>query len=235
MMFHVVLRQSGPSFDPARPLERQSGWEEHAAFMDALVADGFVVLGGPLEDERVVHAVSAPSADAVRERLARDPWAGSHLVVDAIEPWTIRLDGRVTVPAAVTRFVTFVELRPPRADARAVSFDARLDAVLDDGRRIVVLDDRGWTSGTHPPGVHPPESRAQVERNARTVVGPDEPPDGATWEDMESVHWGRVADELRGRGVRATRAELMALPHDVELGDRVAAWVTDRTGPVSPS
>jgi hypothetical protein len=94
VIFHVVLRRSGPSFEPALPLEAQSGWEEHAAFIDGLVADGFILLGGPLEDERVVHVVSAPSVGAVRERLARDPWSGSHLVVEAIEAWTIRLDGR---------------------------------------------------------------------------------------------------------------------------------------------
>jgi hypothetical protein len=95
VIFHVVLRQSGPAFDPVLPLEAQSGWVEHAAFMDALVDDGFIVLGGPLDgQQRVVHVVSAPSIDAVRERLSADPWTGSHLVVEAIEPWTIRLDGR---------------------------------------------------------------------------------------------------------------------------------------------
>jgi hypothetical protein len=76
-------------------MEEQSGWDEHATFMDALVDDGFIVLGGPLSDEeRVVHVIEADSADAVRERLARDPWSGSHLLVDTIEPWTLRLDAR---------------------------------------------------------------------------------------------------------------------------------------------
>jgi uncharacterized protein YciI len=94
-MFHVVLRRSGPEWDPARPLEEQSGWPEHAAFMDGLVNAGFIVLGGPLADEvRVVHAVEAESEDAVRATLAKDPWSGTHLVVDTIEPWTIRLDAR---------------------------------------------------------------------------------------------------------------------------------------------
>ena len=94
-MFHVVVRRSGPEYDPARPLEEQSGWDAHAAFMDGLVTAGFIVLGGPLGDkQRVVHAVEAPSEDAVREMLARDPWSESHLVVDAVEPWTIRLDAR---------------------------------------------------------------------------------------------------------------------------------------------
>ena len=44
-MFLVVLRQSGPEFDRSRPLEEQSGWSEHAAYMDGLVDDGFIVLG----------------------------------------------------------------------------------------------------------------------------------------------------------------------------------------------
>jgi uncharacterized protein YciI len=94
-MFHVVVRRSGPEYAHGRPLEEQSGWDAHAAFMDGLVADGFLVLGGPLGDEeRVVHAIEAPSEAAVRETLARDPWSGSHLVIDAIDPWTIRLDAR---------------------------------------------------------------------------------------------------------------------------------------------
>ena len=63
--------------------------------MDGLVDAGFIVLGGPLADElRVVHAVEAESEDAVRATLARDPWSETHLRVDTIDPWTIRLDGR---------------------------------------------------------------------------------------------------------------------------------------------
>ena len=65
--------------------------------MDGLVEAGFIVLGGPLADEhRVVHVVEAESEDAVGATLARDPWSGTHLLIDAIDPWTIRLDGRRT-------------------------------------------------------------------------------------------------------------------------------------------
>ena len=96
-MFLVVLRRSGPDYDHSKPLEEQSGWAEHAEFMDALVDDGFIVLGGVLADEvRTAHAVEAESEGAVRERLSRDPWSGTHLVVDSIDQWTIRLDSRVT-------------------------------------------------------------------------------------------------------------------------------------------
>jgi hypothetical protein len=96
-MFLVVLHRSGPEWDPSLALEEQSGWAAHAAFMDRLVDDGLVVLGGPLADEvRVVHAIEADSEDAVRAALASDPWSGSHLRVAAIDRWTIRLDGRAT-------------------------------------------------------------------------------------------------------------------------------------------
>jgi hypothetical protein len=92
MMFLVVLRRSDPEYDLSKPLEEQSGWLEHAAFMDGLVDDGFIVLGGPLGDElRTAHAIEAASENEIRERLARDPWSGTHLVVDSIDPWTIRL------------------------------------------------------------------------------------------------------------------------------------------------
>ena len=63
--------------------------------MDGLVDAGFVVLGGPLADERrVVLVVEAPSEEDVRTVLADDPWSGSHLVLESVDVWTIRLDGR---------------------------------------------------------------------------------------------------------------------------------------------
>jgi hypothetical protein len=94
MTYFVVERRSGPRWVPGRPLLEQEGWEEHADFMNALVDDGFVLLGGTLEDEsRAILVVSAASEDEVRSTLARDPWSGSHLEVESVEAWTIRLDG----------------------------------------------------------------------------------------------------------------------------------------------
>ena len=94
-MFLVLRHQTGPEFDPAQPLEAQTGWREHAAFMDELVEAESIVLGGPIGGgPRVMLAVEAASVDDVLALLARDPWSDSHLVLDSIEPWTIRLDGR---------------------------------------------------------------------------------------------------------------------------------------------
>jgi uncharacterized protein YciI len=96
-MFLVVIRRSGPEYHASRPLEEQSGWSAHAAFMDGLVDTGFIVLGGPLASEdRVIHAVEAESEEAIRATLARDPWSETHLHIDTIDAWNIRLDGRRT-------------------------------------------------------------------------------------------------------------------------------------------
>ncbi len=95
MFFAVRLERGGP-WDFSRDLREQDGFEEHARFMDSLVADGFIVLGGPVAGQReILHAVSAPSEQAVGEKLAEDNWAqNGMLTIKSIEPWTILLDGR---------------------------------------------------------------------------------------------------------------------------------------------
>src|SRR5258706_16414098 len=95
MMFFVVERRTGPQWKPSSPLEEQACWEAHASFMDGLTEAGFILLGGPLADEqRVVLVIDADSEEAVRAALASDPWSGTHLVVESVDAWTIRLDSR---------------------------------------------------------------------------------------------------------------------------------------------
>lgn len=70
---------------------------------------GFIVLGGPLADEqRVIYAVEAASDKDVRITIARDPWWDSHLRLDWIEPWTVKLDGasRSSTPSRSRRSAT---------------------------------------------------------------------------------------------------------------------------------
>lgn len=98
MLFAVRLERGGP-WDWSRDLREQDGFDEHARYMDSLVDEGFVVLGGPLTEGRdVLLAISAPSADAIRDRLAKeDNWHRDGLLtVKSIEAWTILLDGRMT-------------------------------------------------------------------------------------------------------------------------------------------
>jgi uncharacterized protein YciI len=96
MAVFLVSEENGPAWDDARPRREQAGWDAHGAFMDALVDDGFVVLGGPVgEGERALLLVEAADADEVRARLAADPWLRDGVLrIDRIERWTIWLDGR---------------------------------------------------------------------------------------------------------------------------------------------
>ena len=97
MPFFAVTMENGPNWDESRGRREQDAWEEHAAFMDRLVADGYLVLGGPLDDVRTLHAMEAGSEQELRELFAQDPWAPMGLLrIAKIEPWTIWLDGRVS-------------------------------------------------------------------------------------------------------------------------------------------
>lgn len=96
MDLYVVRERRGGPWNWANDLREQEGFGDHAWFMDGLVESGFVVLGGPLEgDRQVLLVVDAPGEEAIRERLAADPWIRSGmLTVTSIERWAILLDGR---------------------------------------------------------------------------------------------------------------------------------------------
>jgi hypothetical protein len=96
MAVFTVTMVSGPGWVEGRPRREQPGWTEHAAVMDRLVAEGFVLLGGPIGDgERVLLAVEATDEQEIHDRLAADPWLETgQLVIGQIQPWTIWLDGR---------------------------------------------------------------------------------------------------------------------------------------------
>jgi uncharacterized protein len=83
----------GGAWQASHALEGQQQWDSHAAFMDSLVEEGFVVLGGPLDGTPdVLLVVRAEAPDEVAERLSADPWAGLDLLrVTRIAPWILRL------------------------------------------------------------------------------------------------------------------------------------------------
>jgi uncharacterized protein YciI len=91
----------GPGWDSSRQIRDQEAWDEHAAFMDGLVDDGLVILGGPVGDgEQTLHVVEAKDENDIRARLAGDPWACAGLLqIAAIEPWALWLDSRPANPA----------------------------------------------------------------------------------------------------------------------------------------
>ena len=134
----------GPAWDAGRPIRGQDGWDEHAAFMDGLVEDGFIIVGGPVGDgEQTLHAVEAADENEIRARLALDPWASAGLLqTGTIEPWALWLDGRA---------------------ARRPGLTGALDPLAQAAQERCA-----WRGpGTHAePGRTPPEARLRAARVA---------------------------------------------------------------------
>ena len=94
-LFLVYAEHGGP-WDWSKGLREQEGWDEHAAFVDDLVDDAFVVIGGPLDEKDVLLIVNSESEEALRQRFAADPWIrNGMLTISAVRPWTVLLEGRL--------------------------------------------------------------------------------------------------------------------------------------------
>lgn len=118
----------------------------------------------------------------------------------------------------VVRLVTFVDVADPNTGQISVS--ARHEAELDDGRQVLLLDDRGWNeSGPLDPWAG--KSVEDIVFTTRMVVGPDEPFGGRSYADMAADHWAELAGTLRQQGIAVDPAQLERLPHDVVLSDRL--------------
>ena len=82
-------------------MAEQAKWADHAAFMNRLADEGFVVLGSPLGDgKKILLIVDAQTEEAVHARLAADPWMQIELLrVAKIVPWLILLGDEKADPA----------------------------------------------------------------------------------------------------------------------------------------
>jgi uncharacterized protein len=94
--YFLVERGKGPLWDHSRPRRKQEGWNEHAVFMDRLVEEGFIVLGGPIgegDGENTLLVIDGDDEASVRARLAEDPWPLELLTIESIRPWSVWLRG----------------------------------------------------------------------------------------------------------------------------------------------
>ena len=89
----AMTNTHGDAWQASLPMESQEDWEAHASFMDALVDDGFVILGGPLQGTPdVLLIIRAKTPDEIVERLSADPWVKRDLLrLGRMTPWTVRL------------------------------------------------------------------------------------------------------------------------------------------------
>jgi uncharacterized protein YciI len=94
-LFLVSERRGGP-WDWSKDLREQEQFDEHAEFMDRLVDEGFVVLGGPLDERDVLLIVQSETEAELPARFELDPWIqNGMLTITRIRPWTILLEGRL--------------------------------------------------------------------------------------------------------------------------------------------
>jgi hypothetical protein len=136
--------------------------------------------------------------------------------------------------ARPVRLVTLVDVGDD-ADPRRLSVSARHEALLDDGRRVLLLDDRGWSETLGGSGAHEvtdvwavtPEK--DIAETARVVVGPDEPYGERSQADMETDHWNALTATLRAHGVAVDAGVLRRIPHDVVLTESLRRRLGRRT------
>ena len=74
----VAISSAGPNANPLKSTREQLFWDEHVAFIDQLVEEDFILMGGPLVDEAglprgALLIVSAEDEKKVRERLHTIP------------------------------------------------------------------------------------------------------------------------------------------------------------------
>jgi uncharacterized protein YciI len=98
----LAYSTAGPQRDLTRDAREQPWWDEHAAFIDGLVAAGFILLGGPLDEEGGGFLVVAAQDEAeARERLRHDPWyAHGILTLVWVKRWRIFVNEWEAVPGA---------------------------------------------------------------------------------------------------------------------------------------
>jgi uncharacterized protein YciI len=96
----IAISSTGPNRDASRGTREQPFWDEHAAFIDQLVEEGFILMGGPLiKENEMPHGalliVIAGDENEVREKLKNDPWFEKGVLkLESVSRWQIFIDTR---------------------------------------------------------------------------------------------------------------------------------------------
>ena len=92
----VAISSAGPSRDLSKGTREQPFWDEHAEFIDRLVAEGFILKGGPLVDEGGSLLIfNAEDENEVRAKLKNDPWSKQGILkLESVKRWQIFIDVR---------------------------------------------------------------------------------------------------------------------------------------------
>ena len=92
----VAISSAGPNRDSSKGTREQLFWDEHAKFIDQLVDDGFILMGGPLVDEGgSLLILNAEDENEVPEKLKNDPWTEHGILkLEGVKRWEIFIDQR---------------------------------------------------------------------------------------------------------------------------------------------
>jgi uncharacterized protein YciI len=106
MSYFVVTRAAGSGWTDGMGAFEQPGVDDHGAFMNTLVDQGFVLFAGPLAGSELGRIRAMVIVDAVDEaeihrRLADDPWAIAHrLDIVSVEAWNLLVGAERLAPVA---------------------------------------------------------------------------------------------------------------------------------------
>ena len=92
----LAFSSAGPNRDFSKDTRQQPFWDEHAAFIDQLVDDGFILMGGPLVDEGgSLLIINAEDESEVKETLKNDSWMQHGILkLESVKRWQIFVDVR---------------------------------------------------------------------------------------------------------------------------------------------
>ncbi|MGH2490298.1 MAG: hypothetical protein ACRDF9_02205 [Candidatus Limnocylindria bacterium] len=128
-------------------------------------------------------------------------------------------------PGRVVGLGAICDLGPRRPDeARSQGFSVSEFVTLEDGRRVILHEDRGFTIGLGSSretvaDLRRGETIESLTRNVMAVVLPD---DDVPAED-HPYSW--LADLARARGLNVTADDLRSLPYEVTFTDEVRRWL----------
>jgi len=101
-MRFVVIREQGSGWDPSLPMRQQNHWPDHVTFVNGIVGQGSMLLGGPLGEVdrtgesvdpiaavgpnrtyRALIVLEADTEEELTKLLDDDPWSRHHVLETA--------------------------------------------------------------------------------------------------------------------------------------------------------
>jgi hypothetical protein len=156
-------------------------------------------------------------------------------VNDTADGWSVHPDAeevRATLPPArgprrVVGVGAFCDLRSQHPNHPfSQSFSVSEFVTLDDGRRLILHEARGFTIGwgsTAARGsadVSAGETRESLTRSVLNAVLPDDD------EVVDEHPWSWLASLAQARGLDVTTESMRTLPYEVTLSDRAEQWLS---------